>query len=381
MTARRQASSSDGSEERFGELVRRLRASVGENQEPFSERFARSRQSISNHERGEELVKDFMEQLIKEFPDEAENIRTAYETSLDQLPLNATRRKGTRAERRIQSFLRTGQFQYARRAVLEALDDMLDDRERHTMYEHLATVSLALGEKDKAMGALQSAVEHAMATELVDEELSSRDRLAARYQKRTDFHDAHVVLEAGLLRHPEAARLWLRKGYAHWYEQNFSSAFAVLTTALMYGSPRLTVIFARGQVLAEWGNAEAALVDIEEYLTAPDRRTVNIARLRGARAYAWAQMKRWSDAFAEFDAVESMKLESAWIYYNRGVCHAAAGQQTEATEYLIRSLRCRLPLINPPRRCKALALLTEMKADIPELHAGENDEDFDPDEE
>jgi len=376
---RKAPSPSSGGAETFGQLVRRLRTSVGEKQEVFGLRFKKSRPYVSNHERGEELVPWFMEQLIKTFPSEDERIRQAYERSLAQLPPTATRRKGTPAQRRIESFMRTGRFQFARRALLEALDDnTLDRRERHWMYEHLATTSTALNEKDKATEALESAIAHAAATDLPDEEISSRDRLATYHQKRAVFQDAQVILDGGLQRHPDAARLWLRKGYVHWYEQNFSSAFAALTTALKYGSPRLTVIFARGQILAEWGNVDAALADINEYLAAPDRRVVNIARIRGARALAWAQMGRWDEAFAEFDAVEDMKLESSWFYYNRGVCHAAAGQQDLAAKYLIRSLQCRSPLINPPRRRKAIALLKEfdVKLDIPELQ-GKNAEEGD----
>jgi tetratricopeptide (TPR) repeat protein len=359
MTGRRTSSSDAGSEETLADVVRALRKSVGETQKVFAKRFPVARTYISNTERGELVVAGFMEQLVDEFRHEDARIRAAYEVSLGRKPQPRGRQRETAIQRKIETFIRTGRFTYARRALTEGLNDVRDERDRHWMYERLAATLMALDRENEAIEALEAAIACASSAGLRDEEISTRDRYASYYHRRAAFPAAHNVVDVGLRHFPDAALLWLRKGKVHWYEQAYSLAYAALTTALRHGSPRQSVVHARGQVLAEWGSFEAALVDLDEYLAGADVRIVNAASVRSARAYIWGQTGRMSDALAEFDAVERIKPDSPWLYYRRALCYVKAGQLKPAAKDLVRALTSEGPRLNPPRREHATALLQE----------------------
>jgi tetratricopeptide (TPR) repeat protein len=354
--------------ENFAEIVRALRESLGETQATFAKHFHRSRPYIAEHERDGLCVSGFMEQLVGKFGEHEQRIRTAFEVSLAELPESAHRRKKTPVQRQIEALTKTGDFTVARTTLKRSLKDPRDAQESYWLYDQLATVALALRRWDEVLGALTSAVACAMSNNLRDGEISSRNRLAKFHQRRVEFPEALTVLEDGLRRHPDAAELWLRRGYVHWYEQSYSAAYTSLTTAMAHGSARLTVLFARGQVLAEWGNYDKALSELEDYLAAPNRKPVNVGEIRHTRGYIWAHTGRLPEAFAEFAEVEKIKPRSPWLHYRWALAHALADDHEAASDRLICSLRCEDPWLKPPRRDHALALLQSygIKGKVPE---------------
>lgn len=354
--------------ENFAEFLRVLRASLGETQETFAKHFHLSRSSIANHETENGRSSGFMEQVVKEFGEHEQRIRAAFEVSLAELPESAHRRKKTPIQRQIEYLTKAGDFTVARTALKRALKDSRDAQESYWLYDRLATVALALRRWDEVLCALTSAVDCARSNDLRDGEIASRGRLAKFHQRRVEFTQALAVLEDGLRRYPDAADLWLRRGYVHWYEQSYSAAYTSLTTAMAHGSARLTVLFARGQVLAEWGNYDDALSELEEYLAAPNRKPVNVGEIRHTRGYIWAHTGRLPEAFAEFAEVEKIKPRSPWLHYRWALAHALADEHEAAADRLIRSLRCENPWLKPPRRDHALAMLNSygVTADVPE---------------
>jgi tetratricopeptide (TPR) repeat protein len=366
MTPRGKPQVPDGKGETLAELVRVLRGS--EKQKEFGRRLNYySRQYISGIEKGKRQPSDqFLEKLKDEFQQFEQRIEAARERSSRHSPPGKQLKK-TADQLRIDHFMTTGRFNFARTAVREALTTADDVHDLYWLYDRLATASLALHDWNEIADAWEAAIKHAESGNLLNEELESRNRLATFHQRRIEFAEALIVLDAGLRRHPNTALLWLRKGYVHWYQQDFSSAYSSLTTAMKNGSAKLTVMFARGQVLAEWGNYDDALADLEPYLAAPNRKLVNITEVRHARAYIWGHTGKLQEAFAEFKEVERLKPKSPWLHYRWGLCHDLAGEKEAAAERLIRSLRCERPWLKPPKRDHALKLLHDygVDADVP----------------
>ncbi len=347
--------------ETLAEVVKELRASEGETQEIFRTRFNVARTYISNVERGESYPEGFVERLVEAYPDQETRLWDALECSRSQRPPKPTRQnqRDTPFQRRIETQIRTGRFAYAQRALLRRLIEETDDDEKYWLHERLYVTLLGLGEDGAAVEALEAAVKCALGAGLQEEELSSRARLASRYQIKAQFHTAHEVLDAGLRRFPDAARLWLRKGKVHWYEQAYSQAYAALTTAQEHGARRRSVLHARGQVLAEWGSFEAALADIAGYLAETKARSTDIASARSARAYVWGQQGELGQALTEFEEIEPLNPDSAWLYYRRGLCYVTVGRQKQAVSDLERALQCGGPSLNLPRKNHVIALLQQ----------------------
>lgn len=343
----------------FGEFVRDLRTSVSvdETQSVFAERFHKSRNYITNIERGDFYPAEFAEDLVKQFPDYEARIRESFDSTLKNRPQKAPRRSISSLQRQVENYIRTGRFVYARRAIMQGLDSVSDEGERQWLFERLHAALTGLGQQDAAIQALQNAIECAIGAGLVDAEISCRIRLANRYQIPAKFQLAHEVLDAGLLRYPSAGRLWLQKGKVYWYEEVYSPAYAALTTALRHGSDRQSVLHARGQVLAEWGSFTAALTDIEDYLAFDNHNVISEASVRSARAYIWGVTGQLGQALQEFEAITPNNPDSAWLYYRRALCYIQTDDKSSAMDDLRRAIEKDSPKLNPPRYAHAVALL------------------------
>jgi hypothetical protein len=353
---------SDSRVETLAEVVKDLRTSVHETQAVFAEHFAVARTYIANVEGDTSHPTQFVEELIKRFPKQETRIRNAFENSLKNRPHKVSRRRPIPPRhRQIENYLHTGRFSYARRQLVLDLNRAGDDQERQWILERLHAALVGLGEQDAALGALQGAIDAAVSAGLTDKELVCRVRLANSYQIPGSFHLAHEVLDTGLARYPDAARLWLRKGIVHWYEQAYGPAYASLTTALKYGSPRQSVLHARSQVLAEWGSFSAALDDISAYLKGEARDPVSnpiaVASVRSAQAYIWALTDKYTQALAEFAAITPANPDSAWLYYRRALCHVHVENNEAAVSDLRRAIAKQSPKLNPPRYAHAVSLL------------------------
>jgi len=85
----------------------------------------------------------------------------------------------------------------------------------------------------------------------------------------------------------------------------------------------------------------------------------DVAAARSARAYVWGQQDKLDQALAEFDEIEPMNPNSAWLHYRRALCYVAANKQRPAISNLRRALQCNSPKLNPPRKHHAITLLQE----------------------
>jgi len=109
------------SQETLAEVVRALRAWVGETQAVFAKRVNRSRPYIADVERGRLHAATFRDDLLKAFPKEKKRINDAYDTTITRLPPKSAPRRETALQRKIEVFLNTGRFGYAQRAIEECL--------------------------------------------------------------------------------------------------------------------------------------------------------------------------------------------------------------------------------------------------------------------
>jgi tetratricopeptide (TPR) repeat protein len=346
--------------ETLGEAIRAIRSDLGETQLVFASRFNRSRNYITNTERGELHTPEFVQEVIREFPDQKTRLRRALKESLSRREPRVARRRPTRLQAQVEKYLRTGRFSYAHRRLMQELATTDDAVERQWMYERLHAALTGLGQQDAGLSALQHAVDAAIDAGLHGAETTCRVRLANRYQIAAEFHRAHEILDAGLRRHPRAASLWLQKGKVHWYEQAYSDAYSTLTTALQNDrTRRSSVLHARSQVLAEWGSFSAALTDIANYLALDHGNPASVASVRSARAYVWGMTDDLDSALVEFKTITPLNPDSAWLYYRRALCYSHAGDERAAATDLKNAIRLESPKLNPPRLAHAKRLLGE----------------------
>lgn len=349
--------------ETFGCLVKRIRATTQkETQQEWAARFHIHRTVLSEIENDKKDGIDLLAgQLREAWPELAADIDAATHATraIRSRLKEQSRKKASALEVQVSSFLEAGQFAHARRLLLEGLDKTDDDRDCYWMYELLATALFGQGNKPGAYQALADALQCTVRAGLTDLEISTRDRLAYRRQMNGDFEIARQVVDVGLQQYPESAALWLRKGKVHWYECTFDLAYSSLTTALAHGAKRESTLHARGQALAEWHSFDAALADIEEYLSIPGTREASRAWVRSARAYVWGHTGHIAEAIAEFEQVEKVTGGTPWTSYRRGLAHAAAGETDNAIQHLTAAVKDTSPALKEPLRTRAIQALRD----------------------
>src|ERR1700744_6012809 len=126
MTIKRQPSASRKSTETFGELVKRVRKEEKETQGEWIARFPMSRQTLSKIENDSvDGPRILAFSLIRAYPEREAEIKAAVELWAKQLP-PAKRKRASDLETRVESFISTGRFDYAKTALLEGLKQASD---------------------------------------------------------------------------------------------------------------------------------------------------------------------------------------------------------------------------------------------------------------
>jgi len=303
--------------------------------------------------------------LLRNFADHSEEIVAAF----GQLPPFSERPSGRRGraapssesefQQSLIEMIRTGRGPEARAGINRALGTSADAPHKLWLLDHLADLEFGSGRFDEGIDAWESALAVAVAADLYEDEIELRSRIASRLTNGGFPDQALHVIDDGLVRDPEAGRLWRRKGIIQWHQHDYSNAYASLVSAASNGVSTELVLYARGQVLAEWGAHASAVAELSKALRQklPAERA---AYVRVTRAHAYAQLGKTKLALREFATAERVTPENGWLHYFRALCHATLGDKEAAVEGLVRAVRSEVPPLNPKKREHALALLADM---------------------
>jgi tetratricopeptide (TPR) repeat protein len=351
----------------FGLLTKQLQGH--ERRRDFASRLAVGEGTIANIRSGERQRSDkLMTALIEAFPGREEEIADAYERSPEPKTTRSPKVSKGLGQKRVEAQLRFGRVSEARKAITLQLETESEEGERFWLYQKLADICFSESVDEDGLEALASAIEageHVPAAN--GRAIVLRNRLASRLQRRDEFAAAHAVLDRGLLLDREADLLWRRKGIVHWYEHAYSDAYAALATALQFKHPLRRIIHSRGCVLAEWGNYEAALRDLNDILDSGKYQftPISAAYARTHRAYVFSKLGETERALGEFSQAEQIIPDSSWLHYFRALCYLDSGQTQLAIEGLALALSCQGTHLNLPKRLHAEEILHDLGAPLP----------------
>jgi tetratricopeptide (TPR) repeat protein len=129
-------------------------------------------------------------------------------------------------------------------------------------------------------------------------------------------------------------------------------------SAILLDHPDFTFARAgRGQVLAEMGDVDAALLDLNQCITELEAAgtEVNLAYVLSGRALTAISREDWNSAEADLDCSLLLAAGNAWSMYHRGLLHHACGRLPEACWCFRLALVLQSPALPPYRRVKAKA--------------------------
>jgi tetratricopeptide (TPR) repeat protein len=231
-----------------------------------------------------------------------------------------------------------------------------DQRDRRDAWRLLATVAYESREYDGAEVAFDMALRNVDNMRRGGKLAMAIDRYARLLTEDEEYERALAVVSKALTVFIEGRWLWRRYGCVKWYAGELLDAYSALTMALDLGYPASRVFHARGQVLAELGQYDAAIAELNEALRVP-RSSVSRAQAIGARAFALGMSGDLTASLRDFDSASVTIPESGWLWYWRAVCLRHNGRSEEAVVDLERCLTVKSPRLPNPRRDQALRLL------------------------
>ncbi|MHB8510857.1 MAG: tetratricopeptide repeat protein [Actinomycetota bacterium] len=322
-------------------------------QQQFASWLGIKRTLIANAEGGRAPGPTLRAALVKRFPKRVQDIATAISNDFPR-PNNRVSRELSKSPetsilRRSRGLILHGRHAEAVNALQAAVADLADEEELVRCYRLLGEAHYVLQQKDKAYESWNQGLQIAVASSHKEIEAWMRNKIASQLTREDRFVEALNVVDEGLHRDFNSWKLWRRRGIVSWHAHDFAAAYAALTTAMEHGCPRQRSIHARGQVLAEWGQLEAAIDELGEAVANAET-PLAVAYARNARAFALGQLGKTDAAFQEFSEVEKVEPNSGWLHYFKGRCFEIAGDLGLAADSYRKSLVSMSPPLNEPKR-------------------------------
>lgn len=340
-----------------------FRNALGKSQTEFGSHIGYSRSAVASAETTPGVPSDaFLKALIERFPTDKAAIEAAY-AQYATAPKRETPQPPNRVPpivQAVENHIAWGELRTARRQIQLALRSATDHT-RFLLLEQLGRIEAMGG------GFTPSDLHILEAIELGEQLYPGDDRVIALWDQMLDqlirswqYELAEEQLERALVSHVDSPILWLRKGVLSWHRHRYSEAYADLTTALQLGAARLTVLHSRGQVLAEWGNYEAAVTELDEVIAESRISLAQAAYARSTRAYALYKLGETTQAFQEFALAQAITPDNAWLHYFRARCYEEREDPFLAVSEYGLALALQEPRLNQPKAEYAHAALERL---------------------
>ncbi len=256
---------------------------------------------------------------------------------------------------RAQVSLRLGNYEQARRDY----DAILRDHPEFTP----ALIGRSLvwdqtGDSDRSREDLEAAVQSSPedANSLEIARLLMKSELA---RANEDYAEAIAAAAEAIEFGPEEMEPYRCRAGAYWYSDQFSEALDDYERALqLCEEPTAGLWNGRGQVLAELGEFELALVDLEKAVAVSRSSERNyLPYCLNGLGKILTGLGRLDEADAAFQESLALQPENAWLQYNLGQLSIARGSVNEAVACFERALQFKKPPLPPGKRAKALGFI------------------------
>jgi tetratricopeptide (TPR) repeat protein len=158
------------------------------------------------------------------------------------------------------------------------------------------------------------------------------------------------------------ARAFGGRAGVYWYSERYAQAIADYTRAIELKPDSFYAYSGRGQVRAEIGEYVKALEDLDRALGIGTEDSIAEAYARNGRGLACGGLRRYQEAFKEFDASIDRSPDNGWVYYNRAQVYERMEEFGKAREDYQTALEKSDPPLHALKREKAGARLRELES-------------------
>ncbi len=231
----------------------------------------------------------------------------------------------------------------------EALNDFSRLIELHPSwpgaYLGRANAWIHLGDTHKAAADYQEAAN--LDPGSTEELLVHRLIVEARHAHQQESYELAIAKATEALERDERCLPALAtRAASYWYSECFVEAADDYTLLVELAPQAIFALVGRGQVYAELGEYEAALVDLDKAVSqerAAHSQT-GLAYALNGRALAYAGQQRFDDAERDFAESISLRPDNGWVHYN----HALMFHRQDRLPQAVASFRQALAASDPP---------------------------------
>lgn len=227
-------------------------------------------------------------------------------------------------------------------------------------YSGRGTAWIQQGEHEKAAADFKDAVE--CDPEMAEFYAIQRTVVEAAYFQRKEQYDKAIAkVNEALELQPELAPAVAVRAVCHWYSEQLVESVEDFTRLIEIAGESFSALSGRGQVLAEMGEFEEALADLNRALElGKDEESASaMAYVRSGRGLALAGLDRIDEAMQDFARSIVDCPENAWVHYNHALTYHKLGEPEKAKVCFALSLALDDPPLPPRKRGRARSFVRQ----------------------
>jgi tetratricopeptide (TPR) repeat protein len=170
-----------------------------------------------------------------------------------------------------------------------------------------------------------------------------------------DFEEAVRLAGKAIELAPTNPKAYHRRAGAYWYWGRFSESVVDYTKELelIPETDAIWTLNGRGQVLAEMGEYQRAVGDLQRAVKLGEQKGLPLAYPLNGLGLALAGLGNYREALHVFEQSIEKEPDNAWVYYNRAQAYMFMGKTDKAIEDLKTALNKKNPQLNPYKRERA----------------------------
>jgi tetratricopeptide (TPR) repeat protein len=230
----------------------------------------------------------------------------------------------------------------------------------------MATVLAVIADLHRAGNAPEAALkayEEAMAQYVSVRDTESQQQMLLEigdlYHELEEYGKAVECADEALELDAASVRALYQRAAAHWYEGDYSAAVDDFTEVLELEPGWDLAYSGRGQALAEAGEFEPAVADLDLAIELAGSDVASRAYAHSGRGLAYGGLGRFRQALKEFEVSLKAQPGNAWAYFNRAVTYERMGKAAEAIADFQQALESSEPPLNRIKRDHALAKVSK----------------------
>lgn len=185
---------------------------------------------------------------------------------------------------------------------------------------------------------------------------------ASFHYRKEDYSRTIALATEAIEMEPDCLPAYSIRAAAWWCSEHQVEAADDFSKLLELGDELFSPYCNRGQILAEMGEFDRALEDLNKAMELGKTESpATLSHVLSGRGLAYAGLGRYQEANSDFDQCLRDAPQNAWVHYYMGLMHHGRGDMQSAADCFRQALGADDPALPPRKRDRAKAYLRRME--------------------